>query len=90
MKGIVIVYEFDRPVTAADADATGEDAATPHVVHAAPTAPGSSSAGPRTFCGRDTFDMKSTPWQPSADSWYPPQYADRVCAACDTAMEDEF
>ncbi|OEJ30925.1 hypothetical protein [Streptomyces subrutilus] len=78
MSGIVVVYEVGRP--------------DPSVrrVHAAPTAPGQTSVpGPRTLCGRDTFAMEAAPWTPAAEpgaTWYPPQHADLVCAACDDAV----
>ncbi|WP_328924471.1 hypothetical protein OG429_07290 [Streptomyces sp. NBC_00190] len=78
MSGNVVVYEVDQ----ADASVLR--------VHAAPAAPGTTSVpGPRTFCGRDTFAMETASWTPSADpgaAWYPAQYADRVCAACEDVM----
>ncbi|MBT2545876.1 hypothetical protein J7E99_35735 [Streptomyces sp. ISL-44] len=77
MSGIVVVYEVDQPDLSV------------RRVHAAPAAPGTTSVpGPRTFCGRDTFAMETAPWTPSADpgaTWYPPQHADLMCAACDDA-----
>lgn len=62
-------------------------------VHAAPSAPGDPAhPGPRTFCGKDTFAMQQAPWRPSehpGSPWYPPEFADRVCGSCDSALEDE-
>ncbi|MEX2980907.1 hypothetical protein [Streptomyces sp. C36] len=93
MMKIITVYELERAPTTADAASGGEEA-TPvvHRVHAAPTAPGSSALGPRTFCGKDTFAMEAAPGKPSehpGSPWYAPEYADRVCSTCDAAMEDE-
>ncbi|MFD7256083.1 hypothetical protein [Streptomyces sp. NPDC059874] len=83
MSEIVVVYELDKP-TAGDAE--------PSVlrVHAVPAAPGRAAvAGPRTYCGRDTFAMEVSPWKPAEHpgaTWYAPEYASLVCAACDDAV----
>ncbi|WP_329376875.1 hypothetical protein OG625_05145 [Streptomyces sp. NBC_01351] len=83
MSEIVVVYELDKP-TAGDAE--------PSVlrVHAVPAAPGMTAvAGPRTYCGRDTFAMEVSSWRPGehpGDAWYDPQYASLVCAACADAV----
>ncbi|KNB53171.1 hypothetical protein [Streptomyces caatingaensis] len=88
----IVVYEFDRSATASG---RGSDAAglRVHRVHVAPGAPGNaSSPGPRTFCGKDTFAMEKAPWRPAerqGSSWYPPEYADRICESCVAVMEDE-
>ncbi|MFB6613915.1 hypothetical protein ACIGFK_01365 [Streptomyces sp. NPDC085524] len=83
MSEIFVVYELDKP-TSGDAE--------PSVlrVHAVPAAPGMAAvAGPRTYCGRDTFAMERAPWKPAEHpeaGWYAPQYAGLVCAACDEAV----
>ncbi|MFD7553190.1 hypothetical protein [Streptomyces sp. NPDC059533] len=83
MSEIVVVYELDKP-TAADAE--------PSVlrVHAAPAAPGTVGvAGPRTYCGHDTFAMEVSPWKPAdhpGGPWYGGQYVGLVCPACDDAV----
>ncbi|GHG62159.1 hypothetical protein GCM10018779_30620 [Streptomyces griseocarneus] len=90
---IITVYELDKAPTAAGGAPGGEEAPVVRRVHAAPTAPGSSALGPRTFCGKDTFAMEAAPWKPSehpGSSWYPPECADRLCSTCEAAMEDEF
>ncbi|MEU9254092.1 hypothetical protein AB0D66_19800 [Streptomyces sp. NPDC048270] len=78
MSGIVVMYEVNQPDLSV------------RRVHAAPAAPGRSSApGPRTLCGRDTFAMEAAPWTAAADPgapWYPPQHADLRCPACDDAV----
>ncbi|MFJ3726727.1 hypothetical protein ACIPYQ_29780 [Streptomyces sp. NPDC090045] len=84
MSEFVVVYELDEPA---------EDGRLPvHRVHAAPAAPGMTAVpGPRTFCGRDTFAMQRASWQPPGQpgsAWYDPQYAGRVCPACDDAAGD--
>lgn len=87
-----MVFELDRAPAAAGAASGGDEAPVVRQVHAAPTAPGSSAVGPRTFCGKDTFAMEAAPWKPSehaGSSWYAPEYADRVCGGCDAVMEDE-
>ncbi|MGP3980925.1 hypothetical protein [Streptomyces sp. KR80] len=93
MSEIIVVYEPDKPVTGAGFGGSSRGEERPvRRVHAAPAAPGkASSPGPRTFCGKDTFDMEVAGWKPAEhpdSSWYAPKYADRVCAACDTAMEN--
>ncbi len=91
MSGTVVVYELDETVTAPDpgGPAGGGDAVVLRV-HAAPAAPGMTAVpGPRTFCGRDTFAMQAASWQPAGQpgtTWYDPQYASRVCPACDDAV----
>ncbi|MEU8434870.1 hypothetical protein AB0F18_18500 [Streptomyces sp. NPDC029216] len=80
MSETVVVYEYDPA-------AHGEPGPGAVLrVHAAPAAPGQSSArGPRTLCGRDTFAMGTASWRPSehpGSPWYPEEYADRVCPAC--------
>ncbi|MEV8531439.1 hypothetical protein [Streptomyces sp. NPDC051211] len=84
MSGIVVVYELDKP----DGSPAGEDGPVLRV-HAAPAAPGMTSVpGPRTFCGKDTFAMKTASWTPPEEPdapWFPPQHASRVCAACEDA-----
>lgn len=95
MSGIVVVYEIDEPAAAhgsGGASAGGD--ATVLRVHAAPAAPGMTVPGPRTFCGRDTFAMRTAPWQPAGQpgsgepgsAWCAPEYADRLCPACDDAV----
>ncbi|MFG2983862.1 hypothetical protein ACGFYQ_21865 [Streptomyces sp. NPDC048258] len=78
MSGNVVVYEVGQPE------------ASVRRVHAAPAAPGTTKVpGPRTFCGKDTFAMETASWTPSGDpgsAWYPAQYADRVCAACEDVV----
>ncbi|MCP3819768.1 hypothetical protein NLX86_17190 [Streptomyces sp. A3M-1-3] len=91
MDEIIVVYRLDQPVKElAHADeAPGEGPAVLEV-HAAPAAPGAHSVpGPRTLCGKDTVNMRPAPWKPSGPGfpWYDPQYAHKVCEACDTAME---
>lgn len=89
---IVVVYELDRAPSAVGGASGGDAAPAVRRVHAAPTAPGSSAPGPRTYCGKDTFAMETAPWKPSehpGSSWYAPEYADRICSTCDAAMEDE-
>lgn len=93
MSGIVVVYELDKPVTAVTFEGLSRGSERPvRRVHAAPAAPGApSSPGPRTLCGKDTFDMETASWKPSehpGSSWHTPKYADRVCHSCDTAMDD--
>jgi hypothetical protein len=92
MSEIIVVHEFDRSVPAPGAAGTPAAEGRPvRRVHAAPAAPGNPAApGPRTICGKDTFAMEASAWQPSAQagsSWYDPAYADQVCADCDVAME---
>ncbi|MCX5197415.1 hypothetical protein OOK31_26560 [Streptomyces sp. NBC_00249] len=86
MSAIVVVYEVDRPPGVASHGAEG----TVLRVHAAPAAPGSTSArGPRTFCGKDTFAMDTASWTPDGQPgfpWYPLEHASRVCPACDEAV----
>ncbi|MFI1972033.1 hypothetical protein [Streptomyces cinnamoneus] len=92
MRDVIVVYELDKSPAASSGPPEGEQAPAVRLVHAAPTAPGSASLGPRTFCGKDTFAMRVAPWKPSehpGSSWYAPEHADRACGACDTAMEDE-
>ncbi|MFE6838129.1 hypothetical protein ACFVFI_25270 [Streptomyces sp. NPDC057705] len=93
MSEFVVVYELGEPVTAHD---SGEPAGAGELpvrrVHAAPAAPGMTAVpGPRTFCGRDTFAMQRASWQPPGQpgsAWCDPQYASRVCPACDDAAGD--
>ncbi|MEU7602409.1 hypothetical protein [Streptomyces sp. NPDC041003] len=84
MSEFVVVYELDEPA--------GDGRLPVHRVHAAPAAPGMTAVpGPRTFCGRDTFAMQRASWQPPGQpgsAWYDPQYAGRVCPACDNAAGD--
>ncbi|MGP3954134.1 hypothetical protein [Streptomyces sp. 7N604] len=89
----IVLYELDKPVTARTfAGKSGAEGRPVRQVHAAPAAPGTTSTpGPRTLCGKDTFDMEAATWKPSehpGSSWYTPKYADRVCSACDSAMND--
>lgn len=90
---MVVVYEVDEPVTAhgSEGRARGGEVVVRRV-HAAPAAPGSTSVpGPRTFCGRDTFAMETASRQPDggpSPAWYAPEYAGRVCPACDEAVSD--
>ncbi|MEU9717504.1 hypothetical protein [Streptomyces sp. NPDC047976] len=85
MSGTVVVYEYDDTADAVHA----RDGAPVLRVHAAPAAPGQRAVrGPRTLCGKDTFAMGTASWEPAEQpgaGWYPPQYADRVCAVCDDA-----
>ncbi|MCJ1680456.1 hypothetical protein MTF65_24545 [Streptomyces sp. APSN-46.1] len=89
MSGIVVVYELDKPVAA---DLPLGERPSVRRVHAAPAAPGSTTArGPRTMCGKDTFAMRTAEWNPSGQpesSWYDPAYADLVCPECAAAMDD--
>lgn len=89
MSGIQVVYELDQPVTGGLSH--GEQIPVRRV-HAAPAAPGSTSApGPRTMCGKDTFAMETAEWKPSehpGSSWFTPEYAGLVCPECDAAMDD--
>ncbi|MET9961786.1 hypothetical protein ABZ128_22505 [Streptomyces sp. NPDC006326] len=86
MSEIAVVYELGRPVTA---HTTAERPVLR--VHAAPAAPDRPSVpGPRTFCGRDTFAMERSPYVPAehpGSPWYPPQYANLVCPACDDVAD---
>ncbi|MGE7386743.1 hypothetical protein ACQKM2_14810 [Streptomyces sp. NPDC004126] len=86
MSGTVVVYEYDDTPGAAPGDG-----APVLRVHAAPAAPGQSGVrGPRTLCGKDTFAMGTASWQPAGhpgSGWYPREYADRVCPACDDAAD---
>ncbi|MFF1400607.1 hypothetical protein ACFVZD_43555 [Streptomyces sp. NPDC058287] len=94
MSEIVVVYELDKPVTTSSSPGTpsGEERSVRRV-HAAPAAPGApspTSAGPRTLCGKDTFSMDTTHWNPSGHpgaSWYPAEYASLVCSDCDAVIE---
>ncbi|MBW5482161.1 hypothetical protein [Streptomyces bambusae] len=85
MSEIVVVFELGKPVA-------GAGGAEPSVVrvHAAPAAPGQATvAGPRTYCGKDTFAMAPAPWRPSdhpGPAWYPEDHAQLVCPACADAM----
>ncbi|MER5934837.1 hypothetical protein [Streptomyces sp. NPDC002054] len=91
MSKIVVVYEFDKPVTAHTPEGSPR-ADERHVlrVHAAPAAPGMTAIpGPRTFCGKDTFAMEAASWKPSehpTSSWFTPEHASLVCPACDDAV----
>ncbi|MFF4219248.1 MULTISPECIES: hypothetical protein [Streptomyces] len=92
MMEIIVVYEFDRAPAVSGRASVGEGAQVVRQVHATPAAPGSSAPGPRTFCGKDSFAMEAASWKPSehpGSSWYAPEYADRVCSACDAVLEDE-
>ncbi|MEU1631227.1 hypothetical protein ABZ746_39555 [Streptomyces sp. NPDC020096] len=89
----IVVYELDVPVTALSCAGESRVEGRPvRRVHVAPAAPGTTAtAGPRTLCGKDTFAMETASWNPSehpGSSWYPPKYADRVCPACDSAMDN--
>ncbi|TJZ57036.1 hypothetical protein FCH28_06065 [Streptomyces piniterrae] len=92
MGEIIVVHELGAPVTALDPGGRPRDGERPvRRVHAAPAAPGAPEVpGPRTLCGKDTFAMEAAGWRPSehpGPEWYDPDYSDRVCAACATAME---
>ncbi|MEU5592988.1 hypothetical protein [Streptomyces sp. NPDC020298] len=92
MGGIVVVYELDKPKAARTSSGTqGCEQQPVRRVHAAPSAPGMSSAtGPRTLCGKDTFAMRTAAWRPAEHPgapWYSPQYASVVCPDCDAVIE---
>ncbi|MGW9026267.1 hypothetical protein ACWGQ5_19130 [Streptomyces sp. NPDC055722] len=91
MDAIIVVYEFDKPVgTRTSSGGTHGEARRVRRVHAAPTAPGTSTAtGPRTLCGKDTFAMETAYQKPSEHPeapWYPAEYAPVVCPDCDAVM----
>lgn len=92
MSGIVVVYELDKPITRSLSPGTAA-AGEPLVrrVHAAPSAPGASTtAGPRTLCGKDTFAMETARRQPAEHptaNWFPPEYASVVCSDCDAVIK---
>ncbi|MGW6705839.1 hypothetical protein ACWGDE_13255 [Streptomyces sp. NPDC054956] len=79
MSGMVVVYEM-----------SGDDEGSVLRVHAAPAAPGTTGvAGPRTYCGKDTFAMEAASWKPSADPgspWCAPEDEGRLCPACDDVV----
>jgi len=92
MSEIFVMYELDQP-RAAQTLAGASPAEERHVrrVHAATAAPASSTTpGPRTLCGKDTFAMEAAPWKPAehpGESWYAAEYAPVVCPQCDAALE---
>ncbi|MEV7611585.1 hypothetical protein [Streptomyces sp. NPDC089799] len=96
MSEIVVLYELDPTAPGhgaghAPGQAPPQQTEPPVVlVHAAPTAPDQPElSGPRTFCGRDTFAMLRSRWVPAAEpgtAWYPPEYADLACPACEDAV----
>ncbi|MFG2297623.1 hypothetical protein [Streptomyces sp. NPDC048603] len=91
MSEIAVLYELDQTTAGHGPGHTPGQQPEPTVlrVHAAPTAPDRADLpGPRTFCGRDTFAMIRSRWVPSAhpgSTWYPPEYAELACPACDDA-----
>ncbi|MEV4333430.1 hypothetical protein AB0K02_23290 [Streptomyces sp. NPDC049597] len=92
MSEIFVMYELDQPPTARSVpDGAPGEGRTVRRVHAAHAAPGTSTTpGPRTLCGKDTFAMdpaERKPSEPARTSWYPPAYAGLVCAQCDAVME---
>ncbi|GAA3379359.1 hypothetical protein GCM10020367_62560 [Streptomyces sannanensis] len=91
MSAIIVVHEVDRPVPGLSPARPAAERPVRRV-HAAPADAGDpSSPGPRTFCGKDTFAMEVAVWKPAehpGSTWYPPEYADRVCDACALAMEN--
>ncbi|WP_307665420.1 hypothetical protein [Streptomyces sp. V1I1] len=92
MSEIFVMYELDQPPAARSSTGISPVEERPvRRVHAANAAPGSSTTpGPRTLCGKDTFAMEAASWKPSeqpGSSWYTPKYAPLVCAQCDAVME---
>ncbi|AOR31727.1 hypothetical protein BFF78_12290 [Streptomyces fodineus] len=85
----IVVYELDRPAATRPSAGSGERRV--RTVHAAPMAPGSRTrAGPRTLCGKDTFAMETSGWDPSdhpGAPWYPEEYASVVCPDCAAVIE---
>ncbi|WP_327128515.1 hypothetical protein [Streptomyces sp. NBC_01727] len=91
MSEIFVMYELDQPGAARSiTGAPLVDGRPVRCVHAAPAAPGSTTTpGPRTLCGKDTFAMKQSPGRPTDpdSSWYTAGYVQLVCAQCDAVME---
>ncbi|MET7526146.1 hypothetical protein [Streptomyces sp900116325] len=91
MSEIFVMYELDQPGAARSITGASLVEGRPvRCVHAAPAAPGSTTTpGPRTLCGKDTFAMMPSPGRPTDpdSSWYTPEYAQLVCAQCDAVME---
>ncbi|WP_405808128.1 hypothetical protein OG729_24750 [Streptomyces sp. NBC_00210] len=92
MSEIFVMYELDQLPAARSFTGRSPAEERPVLrVHAANAAPGSSTTpGPRTLCGQDTFAMEAASWKPSehpGSSWYTPKYARLVCAECDAVME---
>lgn len=91
MSEIFVMYELDQPSAARSlTGASLVEGRAVRCVHAAPAAPGSTTTpGPRTLCGKDTFAMEPSPGRPADpdSSWYTAEYAELVCAQCDAVME---
>lgn len=91
MSEIFVMYELDQPGAARSINGASLVEGRPvRCVHAAPAAPGSTTTpGPRTLCGKDTFAMHPSPGRPtdSDSSWCTAEYAQLVCAQCDAVME---
>lgn len=91
MSEIFVMYELDQPSAARSFTGASLVEGRPvRCVHAAPAAPGSTTTpGPRTLCGKDTFAMEPSPSRPTdpGSSWYTAEYARLVCAQCDAVLE---